>query len=116
MRTVAGWALIASAIMLAGCRDEATEGPMQTGIAYLGNAFGEGESMVMFADDGQILELIPGSDEPQVAGEWMRRNGRFCMTEDPELTTTCLLETPFGNGGFALSDGSQRIELVPLGD
>ncbi len=55
MRTVAGWALIASAIMLAGCRDEATEGPMQTGIAYLGKAFGEGESMLMFADDGQIL-------------------------------------------------------------
>ena len=70
----------------------------------------------MFADDGQILELIPGSDEPQVAGEWMRQDGRFCMTEDPELTTTCLLETPFGDGGFALSDGSQRIELVPVGD
>ena len=34
MRTVAGWALIAGVIVLAGCRDEATEGPMQTGIAY----------------------------------------------------------------------------------
>ena len=116
MRTVAGWALIASAFMLAGCRDEGADGPMQPGIAYLGNAFGEGESMVMFAADGQILELIPGSDAPKVAGEWMRQDGRFCMTEDPELTTTCLLETSFGNGGFALSDGTLRIELVPVGD
>ncbi len=116
MRTVAGWALLAGAIVLAGCRDETPDGPMQPGISYLGDAFGEGESQVMFAADGQILELASGSADPQVVGEWMRQDGRFCMIADPGLTTTCLLETPFGDGGFALSDGTRRIELVPVRD
>lgn len=116
MKSVLGCVLIVGTAVLAACRDGASDGPMQPGVAYLGDAFGDGQSTVMFAPDGQILELLPGSDEPQVAGEWMRENGKFCMVEDPELTTTCMVETPFGDGGFTLSDGTLRIELVPVSD
>lgn len=116
MKFGVGWVLIASAALLAGCRDDAGEGPMRPGVRYLGNAFGDDAATVVFEPDGRILELDVDPRKPLVAGEWLRKDGQFCIVEDPEFSTLCLQEEPFGQGGFALVHEGRQLEFTPLAD
>ena len=116
MRFELGCALLAGTALLGACREDLGDGPMRPGMRYLGSAFGEEARTVVFDPDGRILELTEIAGQPQVAGEWMRRDGQLCIVEDPEFLTLCLTEVPFGQRGFALRHDGRQMEFTPLED
>lgn len=103
--------LLLSAVLLAGCGNEQGEGPMKPGIYAYEAADGVNHRMI-FSEDGTYSDMEDNVPKPVEQGEWLRRDGQFCMKSDNSGAEVCLDEKAEADGGFSLSKGGATTQFT----
>lgn len=94
--------ILLSAVFLAGCGDNQSDGPMKPGIYAYEGPDGVKHRMV-FSDNGTYSDMQDNVPKPVEQGEWLRRDGQLCLTSGKTGKELCLREKAEANGGFSLS-------------
>lgn len=69
---------------------------------------------VIFHPDSRVLVREGEAPTLEHEGNWRRRDGQICITEDSEFGPLCMDEVAGQGGGFSLMFGNSSMDFAPM--
>ncbi len=103
-----------AALLLALPISVMAEAMMVPGIPYHVRGSDHEQARVIFHPDSRVLVREGEAPTLEHEGNWRRRDGQICITEDSEFGPLCMDEVAGQGGGFSLMFGNSSMDFAPM--